>query len=71
MAGVAPATDYPQGGIAMTSGGEGIFTDTAGEPIRIWIDYRIKACRTIIKQLQVSYPKDEQGYGELLTHVSE
>jgi hypothetical protein len=56
MAEVALVNGYPQGGVAMTSGGEGIFTDNTGEPIKIWIDYRIKASRTIIKQLQVSSP---------------
>lgn len=55
MADVALDTEYPHGGIAMTSGGEGIFTDAAGEPIKVWIDYRIRAAWTIIKQLQVCF----------------
>ena len=50
----APVCDYPQGGTATTAGGEGIFLDSAGEPIKIWVDYMLKNGRTIIKTAQVS-----------------
>jgi hypothetical protein len=51
----APVCNYPQGGTATTAGGAGIFLDSAGEPIKIWVDYMLKNGRTIIKTAQVSH----------------
>jgi len=48
-----PVCHYPQGGIAKSAGGRGIFRDAAGERIMIYVDYMLKSASPMIKAAQV------------------
>jgi len=51
--GQTPTCHWPQGGPSKSSGGRGIFRDSAGEPIKIWVDYMLRSATSIIQAARV------------------